>query len=82
MIYEINIKTFNSEALDVEKVYGTKNAINRTKEIINCDNVLAVDVIDCKTGVVLLTVVENDGVTWIDKDFAIVLASEIILKNF
>ena len=75
MTYEIIVRTY--EKGYTEKHYGITETFNRVVEIVACDNVKAVDIMDTQTGAIMLTV-EDGQVIWLDADFAIGLVNENI----
>ena len=75
MTYEIIVRTY--ERGYIEQHYGVTETFNRVVEIVNCDNVKTVDIMDTQTGAIMLTV-ENGQVTWLDTDFTIGLVNETI----
>lgn len=79
MTYEIIVRTY--ERGYTEKRYGITETFNRVVEIVACDNVKVVDIMDTQTGAIMLTV-ENGQVTWLDTDFIIGFVNENIFKNF
>lgn len=66
MIYEIIIETYERQYK--ERSYGVVRTIDRATEIVECDNVIAIEVIDTQTGAIMLEVVDRK-VVWLDKDF-------------
>lgn len=75
MTYEIIVRTY--ERGYIEKHYGVTETFNRVVEIVACDNVQTVDIMDTQTGAIMLTV-ENGQVTWLDTDFTIGFVNENI----
>lgn len=79
MTYEIIVRTY--ERGYIERRYGVTETFNRVVEIVACDNVKTVDIMDTQTGAIMLTV-EDGQVTWLDTDFTIRLVNEsIFLKD-
>lgn len=78
MTYEIIVRTY--ERGYIERHYGVTETFNRVVEIVACDNVDVVDIMDTQTGAIMLTV-EDGQVTWLDTDFTIGLVNESIFEK-
>lgn len=75
MTYEITIKTYERQY--TERKYGAVETMSRVAEIVKCDNVVAVEIMDTQTGAIMLEVVDRT-VVWLDTDFTVNMVNEII----
>ena len=78
MTYEIIVRTY--ERGYIEKRYGVTETFNRVVEIVKCDNVQAVEIMDTQTGAIMLEVVDR-VVVWLDLDFTVLMVNEIFSRN-
>lgn len=78
MTYEIIIKTYEREY--TERKYGAVETFNRIVEIVKCDNVQAVEIMDTQTGAIMLEIVDK-AVVWLDVDYPVLMVNEIFSRN-
>ena len=78
MTYEIIIKTYEREY--TERKYGAVETFNRVVEIVKCDNVQAVEIMDTQTGAIMLEIVDK-AVVWLDVDYPVLMVNEIFSRN-
>lgn len=78
MTYEIIIKTYEREY--TERKYGAVETFNRVVEIVTCDNVQAVEIMDTQTGAIMLEIVDK-AVVWLDVDYPVLMVNEIFSRN-
>ena len=78
MTYEITIKTYERQY--IERKYGAVETFNRVAEILKCDNVQAVEIMDTQTGAIMLEVVDR-MVKWLDLDFTVSMVNETFSRN-
>ena len=78
MTYEITIKTYEKQY--TERVYGAIETCDRVAEIVKCDNVQVVEIMDTQTGAIMLEIVDR-MVMWLDLDFTVLMVNEIFSRN-
>ena len=78
MTYEIIIKTYEREY--TERKYGAVETFNRIVEIVKCDNVQVVEIMDTQTGAIMLEIVDK-AVVWLDVDYPVLMVNEIFSRN-
>lgn len=78
MIYEIIIQTYERQY--TERMCGAIEAQDRVNEIVKCDNVQTIEIIDIQTGAIMVEIVDG-VVVWLDFDFTVSIMNEIFSRN-
>lgn len=79
MIYEIIITTYERQY--TERMCGAIETRDRVNEIVKCDNVQAIEIIDIQTGAIMVEIVDS-VVVWLDSDFTASIMNEIMNEIF